>query len=184
MTTMIEFVSKAAHQFQLSEFRDHLRLATTDDDPAAQRSLDAAVEAVESWTGRLVRACIVEQSEGYYVPPFRSAYYPVVSGTTTVTRYDSETGVSDDASSFYYVLKSRGGYHLVPVVGSYLDTIKKTLTWRYTAGTTDVPANLKLAVYGVAAHWYENRELVNEARLETVPIAYRSIIEDYRNGEL
>ena len=184
MTTMIEFVSKADHPFQLAEFRDHIRLSTTDDDPAAQRSLDAAVEAVESWTGRLTRACIVDQSEGYFIPPFRAAYYPVVDATTTVTRYDSELDTSDDVSSYYYVLKSRGGYHLVPVVGSYLDTIKKTVTWRYTAGNTDVPANLKLAIFGVAAHWFENRELVNEARLDTVPIAYRSIIEDYRNGEL
>jgi hypothetical protein len=107
-----------------------------------------------------------------------------VDATTTVTRYDSELDVSDNVSSYYYVLKSRGGYHLVPVVGSYLDTIKKTVTWRYTAGNTNVPANLKLAIFGVAAHWFENRELVNEARLDTVPIAYRSIIEDYRNGEL
>lgn len=184
MTTMIEFVSKAAHNFQLAEFADHIRLETTDDHPAAQRSLDAAVEAIEDWTGRLCRLCTVDQSEGYFIPPFRSAYYPVVDASTTVTRYDSELDVSDDVTSYYYVLKSRGGYHLVPVVGSYLDTIRKTVTWRYQAGNTDVPANLKLAIFGVAAHFYENRELVNEAKLETVPIAYRSIIESYRNGEM
>ncbi len=46
------------------------------------------------------------------------------------------------------------------------------------------PAAITMAVFGIGALLYENRELANSITLEKVPVAYRTIIETYRNGDL
>ncbi len=182
---MIEFVSQDAHTFQLAEFLDHIRLSSGVDNAAAQRSLDAAVVAFENWTGLLTRECVIKQSHDNHVPPFRAMYGPVKNATTTVTKTDrtvtpaTETVVTD---SFY--ISKDAFYYLIKLPRASVSYTRCSFLWQYTAGSTSFPATVKMAVYGIAALFYENRELANECSLDKVPVAYRSIIESYRNGDM
>ena len=184
MPTMVELIAQSAHPFQLSAFKDHIRLEGTDDDPAAQRSLDAAVTQVERWTGYVTRSTTVQQTEGYYAPPFRAAYGPVSNGTTTVTRYDPEENVTDDVSDSFWVSKCTGGTWLLPIPGKEIEKFKRQFTWQYTAAPLADIGDLQMAIFGFAALMFENREMASEMELHRVPIAYRTIIENYRRGEL
>ena len=182
---MIEFISQDPHTFQLAEFLDHIRLSSGIDNAAAQRSLDAAVAAFENWTGLLTRESVILQSEDNHVPPFRAMYGPVKDATTKVTKIDRsvtpfvETSVTD---SFY--VSRDVFYYLLKIPRASVSYTRCSFRWQYTAGSTAFPATVKMAIYGIAALFYENRELANECSLEQVPVAYRSIIESYRNGDM
>lgn len=182
---MVEFTSQDAHTFQLSEFLDHIRLVPGVDDTSAQRSLDAAVSMFETWTGRLLRRTTVVQTSDDHTPPFRAMYGPVLSGTTSVSKIDRtvDPAVTTDVTSSFFVAKDTHTY-LRKLPSASVSYVRCGWSWQYDAGSTSFPMDIKLAVYGVGALFYENRELANEARLDKVPVAYRSIIESYRMGDL
>lgn len=182
---MIEFTSQDAHTFVLADFLSHIRLANGVDNTVAQSCLDSAVVLFENWTGRLLRRTTVVQSADNHVPPFRAMYGPVVSGTTSVTKTDRSVDpfVSTDVTDSFYVANDTHTY-LVKIPGSSVSYQRCSFTWQYDAGSTTFPASVKMAVHGIGALFYENRELANSMSLEQVPVAYRSIIESYRMGDL
>ncbi len=182
---MVEFTSKNPHTFQLTEFLDHIRLAQGVDDAAAQRSLDAAVEAFENWTGLLTRQCTILQTADNHVPPFRAMYGPVIDASTTVTKIDRtvDPPVSSDVTDKFYISKDTF-YYLIKLPRARMSYVRCSYRWQYNAGSTAFPATVKMAIHGIAALFYENRELANECSLDKVPVAYRSLIESYRNGDL
>ena len=173
-----------AHPFQVSEFRDHLRLEIADDDPAVSRSLDAAVRAVERWTGLMTRTVDVVQECGYALPPFR-AELGYISSLGTITEINTEDDATEDVSSDFVLLRSHGGTYAVSRPRRYLDR-RRVYRWSYTAGPLNpLPADLKLCIYGIGAVWYENREQVQQnINLTKLPIAYRSLLENFRDGML
>ena len=182
---MIEFTSKNAHPFQLTEFLDHIRLVQGVDDTAAQRSLDAAVEAFENWTGLLTRRCTLLQTADNHTPPFRASYGPFIDATTTVTKIDRtvDPAVSTNVTDKFYIAKDTF-YYLMKIPRASVSYTRCSFRWQYDAGSTSFPATVKMAIHGIGALFYENRELANECSLDKVPVAYRSIIESYRNGDM
>ncbi len=182
---MVEFTSQAAHNFVLADFLDHIRLASGQDDSAAQRSLDASVVLFENWTGRLLRVTTVVQTADHHYPPFRAMYGPVLDGTTTVTKVDRsvDPAVSTDVTDSFFVAKDTHTY-LYKLPTASVSYIRCGFAWQYNAGSTSYPAAVPMAVFGIGALLYENRELANSISLEKVPVAYRTIIETYRNGDL
>ncbi len=182
---MVEFTSQDAHNFQLSEFLDHIRLDLGVDDPGAQRSLDGAVIMFENWTGRLLRRTTVVQSSDNHTPPFRAMYGPIVNATTTVNKIDRsvDPAVTSDVTEKFFVAKDTHTY-LQKLPGARISYLRCGWTWQYDAGSATYPADIRLAVFGIGALVYENRELANGMPLDKVPVAYRSIIESYRMGDL
>ena len=182
---MVEFSSQDAHNFQLSEFLDHIRLPLGVDDTGGQRSLDSAVVMFENWTGRLLRRTTVVQSSDNHTPPFRAMYGPVVDGTTTVNKIDRSVTpvVTTDVTASFYVAKDTHVY-LQKLLRASVSYLRCGWTWQFDAGSTAYPADIRLAVFGVGALVYENRELANGMPLDKVPVAYRSIIESYRMGDM
>lgn len=182
---MVEFTSQDAHNFQLSEFLDHIRLTLGVDDTGAQRSLDAAVIMFENWTGRLLRRTTVVQSSDNHYPPFRAMYGPVLSATTTVNKIDRtvDPAVTTDVTDSFFVAKDTHTY-LQKLPTASVSYVRCGFSWEYDAGSTTYPLDIKIAVFGIGALVYENRELANGIELHKVPVAYRSIIESYRMGDL
>jgi len=174
----------AAHPFQVAELRDHLRLEITDDDPAVTRTLDAAVRAVERWTGLMTRTVDVVQECGYDSPPLR-AELGFVSALGVVTEYDPEEDTTETVTSNYVLVRGHGGTYCVlrPKHRREPNTIIK---WSYTAGPLNpLPEDLKLCIFGIGATWYENREQIQQnINLTKLPIAYRSMLENFRDGML
>jgi len=171
------------HQFQLSEFKDHIRLEITDDDPAAQRSLDAAVFAVEKWTGRLMRSGTVTQESGYYRPPFRAE---VGSPTNigTITEVDAAAETTTDVTSKFYLMTSAGWWYAAVRPDKSCE-YRKYYRWQYAVNTPDIEQDLKLCVFGLGANFYENREQVQQnINLSKLPIGYRSLLDNFRDGAM
>lgn len=184
---MIQFLSQDPHDFQLSEFKDHLRLFTDEDDPAASRALDAAVVAFENWTGILLRRTTVQQNADDFIPPFKASYRPVLENppfAMTRTDLSRDPFESEDVTSDYYLSLDLGGpvFRRRPRAKDNYRLANYTLV--YDAGSTAYSAPMKICVFGIGALFYENREMANEARLEKVPVGYRSLIETYRDGSI
>ncbi len=174
----------AAHPFQVSEFRDHLRLEITDDDPAVARSLDAAVRAVERWTGVMTRTADVVQECGYAMPPFRAEVaYPTALGM--VNQINLESDVTTDITSKMALISGHGWVYAILRPRHY---VERNSIYRWSYSVTPIapfPDDLKLCIYGIGASWYENREQIQQnINLTKLPIAYRSILESYRDGML
>lgn len=181
---MVEIISQDPHTFQLTEFLDHIRLEENIDNAAAQRSLDTAVILVERWTGVYLRRTTVVQRTDFFNPPFRAMYGPVISGTTTVTQTDLTVypNVSTDVTDKFLVLKDQFWY-LYKQPSQSEDYFGKTYAWQYDAGSTSFPFPLKLAVFTLAAHLYENREATTEVTLEDTPTSFKSLVWTYWNGD-
>lgn len=175
--------SLGANPFTLDDFKDHIRLETTADDTHAQLTLDAALSAVERWTGRLLRSATVEQRVDTQMPPFRAEVaYPASLGTITHTRTEDDE-VSTCTSDFYLARQHGWWYaRLRPRTYQKRDGF---YTWTYSVATPTISADLKICVFGIGATWYENREqVVQNMNLSKLPIAYRSILESWRDGML
>lgn len=176
------------HPFTLAAFKRHLRLETSDDDTQVQLILDAAVTAVERWTGRVMSEAIIVQEE-YDAPPFRAALGDIDQAVSlNVVHINLETGASTTVSDEFRVASLHGWQHLILKPREY-HRRDGYYRWTYTAGPykydADVPKDLELCVYGIGATWYENREQVAQnINLSKLPIAYRSILETYRDGML
>ena len=171
----------SAHPFQLSEFKDHIRLEITDDDPAAQRSLDTAVSAVERWTGRLTRSATITQECGYYRPHFR-AEIANPDSTGTLTQINPTPGATSDITSRFFLYPAIGWWYAFIRPQSSLE-VNVLVRWVYTVTTPEIHPDLKLCIFGLAASFYENRSHVEQnINLSKLPTGYRSLLENFRDG--
>ena len=176
--------SLGTHPFQISEFRDHLRLEITDDDPAVSRTLDAAVRAVERWTGIMTRSADVVQETGYALPPFR-AEVGYISSLGTISSINTIDDSATDVTSEFVMIRSHGWTYAVLRPRNYLER-NNIFRWSYSVSApSPIPDDLRICIYGIGATWYENREQIQQnINLTKLPIAYRSLLENFRDGML
>ncbi len=172
------------HPFTLADFKDHIRLETSDDDDQVQLTLDSAVRAVERWTGVMTRSADVVQECGYARPPFR-AEVGYISSLGTVTEVDLEDDSTTAVTSDFVLINSHGWPYAILRPRKYLDK-NKIYRWSYSvAAPSPMPDDLKICIFGIGATWYENREqIAQNINLSKLPIAYRSILESFRDGML
>jgi uncharacterized phiE125 gp8 family phage protein len=150
----------------LAQARDHLRLGDESDDAVLQRSLNAACQFLDGWTGALGR-CIAVQT---WAQPFarfsdeglRLCLWPVTA-IVSVT-YRDEAGATQTLAPAAYELDAAGDRALVLPAGT--GTFPATgagrsapVTVTFTAGQSpaEVPASIVELILLLTAHWYENR---------------------------
>jgi len=179
---MLVITSQSAQPFQLSEFRDHVGIGYTDDDPALQRSLDSAVlfwEKATSWFTRdttftldwFQRSTLVHAGGGAVA--LSSVAHLQVDGATT----------TDESSSWYLTRSS--GEHAVALrsTGRYYGTGRYTGTFTVSASAVD--DTVRAAVYGIGNHLFMNRDVqITGTTLTTIPYAVRAIVGLYQRGSL
>jgi uncharacterized phiE125 gp8 family phage protein len=172
-------------------FAEHLRLGTgfADDgslDAALELYLRAAMAAVEARIGRALLArpfaCSVtrwreDASQGLPIGPVRS-----VEGVVLFGAEGEETEVDPDAWS---VVRDSQRPRLVGRFGRSLPKIPRSghAEIRFTAGFgeiwEEVPADLRQAVFLLAAHYYENRSETGGAA-GAMPFGVLVLLEAYR----
>ena len=175
---MLEIVTQTAHAYQLSEFRDHCRIPWTDDDPAIQRSLDAAVLSWERMTNHYVRAttidCTLKPGD---IIPFGPA--PTL---TSVTQVDLDTDAETTVTADWAIRRGWGAS--VMSLRSDGDWIPAEYEYRFrlaTAGSSD--AMIKAAVFGIGEHFFKNRGLVETGTIVVdIPYTVRAIVSNYQKG--
>jgi uncharacterized phiE125 gp8 family phage protein len=176
-------------------FAEHLRLGTGfadagTEDPLLELYLRAAMAAIEARIGRalLVRefSWTVTQwredsSQGLPVAPIRS-----VDAITLISAEDIETPVEASAWS---VIRDADRPRLVGRFGRSLPAIPRgghaEIRLQAGYGTTweEVPADLRQAVFLLAAHYFENRAEPTQSA-GTMPFGVLVLIEAYRTMRL
>ena len=171
-------------------FAEHLRLSTGFADDGAQDAvlelyLRAAMAAIEARLGRVLLArgfswtvtrWREDSSQGLPVGPVRS-----IESVTLVDAEGTETAVDPES---YSVLRDSQRPRLVGRFGRYLPKIPRSghaeirFTAGYGEGWEEVPADLRQAVFLLAAHYYENR--AEGASGGSMPFGVLILIEGYR----
>jgi uncharacterized phiE125 gp8 family phage protein len=191
---LTEVSAPPAAALPVRAFAEHLHLGTgfADDgseDAVLELYLRAAMAAIEARLGRVLLArdfsCTVtrwreDASQGLPIGPVRS-----VESVTLVAADGSESVVDPEA---YSVLRDSQRPRLLGRFGRNLPRIPRSghAEIRFTAGYGQiwdtVPADLRQAVFLLAAHYYENR--AEGAGGGSLPFGVLMLIEAYRATRL
>ncbi len=178
---MLQITSQSAHGFQLSEFRDHVGIGYTDDDPALQRSLDTAVTYWEHATHHYTR-------DTTFTLDWYSTVQlvPASGGTLTmssVTSLAPDGTTSATVTSSWFLNRSLG-QHFVQLTdtGTFKQNYRYTGTFSLTADS--IVPDVKAAIYGLGHHLFTYRSVAEEVAVHTVPFSVRAIIGLYQKGSL
>lgn len=157
--------------------KQHLRVEHDDEDSLITAYLNAAIDWVESHTGKLLTRREVTQTEPGFVSYFR-LYYGPAPATVSVAYADSDNlaATVDDA----LLADTR----LYPPVGDAWPSAARNtpVTLTYTAGFETAPDALNAAVLLLVGHYYKNREAVtlSTTNPEELPLAVEALCRPYR----
>lgn len=190
----------------VDELRAHLR-DVSDPDATLTRLIKAATEYVEGATGIALISQVREltldswpmtgdglgwwdgEREGAIssgAPRFVEFSRSPLISITSVTTFDEASSPSVwDASNYFADTGSRPGRLALNAGGVWPVATRSAagIKIRYVAGHADpesAPNDLALAVLQIAAHWYQNRELVDYEGPNKVPMQAGRIIEKKR----
>ena len=176
---MLQITSQSAHGFQLSEFRDHVGIGYTDDDPALQRSLDTAVTYWEHATHHYTRNTTFTLD--WYTTV---QVVPASGGTLTmssVTDLAPDGTTSATVTSSWFLNRSLG-QHFVQLtdIGTFKQNYRYTGTFSVAAAPVD--STVKAAIYGLGNHFFTYRSAGEEVSVYNVPFTVRAIIQMHSRG--
>ena len=179
---MLVVTSQSAHPFQLSEFRDHVGVGYTDDDPALQRSLDAAVILWEKSTRWFTRTTAFTLD--WYTP---AATVHAGGGTlamSAVSRLDPDGSTTETVTSDWFLTRGLGEDCVnLTSSGTFKNGHRYTGTFSITVSS--VEDTVRAAVYGLGTHMFMNRDVqITGTIATTIPYAVRAIIGLYQRGSL
>lgn len=169
----------------LSDIKQQTNVDYGADDALLETHLAAAVAQLEDDTHRIIeqREFVEEFASFTQVNHFGELSTPLVS-VASVECYDAVEGdLQTLATSVYRVVTGKYGHIELkydqewPDILCRNDAIKITYTAGFTKDT--IPANLRLALMVLTAHFYENRELLAPVQLYEVSMSYRTLISSW-----
>ncbi len=174
---MLEIVSQSDHAYQLSEFRDHCRIPWTDDDPAIQRSLDAAVLSWERMTNHYIRATTIDCN----LRPGEMIPFGPDPTLVSVTQTDLDTDAETTVTSQWAVRRQWGSAVMTLRSDGDWFPAEYAYTFRLsTTGSTD--AMIKAAIFGIGEHFFQHRGVVDPGTVTQIPYTVRAILSNYQKG--
>ena len=170
----------------LEDVKAHIVLEHAADDVLLQGYIDAAVTAVESKTGRIVK----QRAETRYFDQF-NASIEVVNPLVSVEaiRYVDPDGVEQTVPPTVYTVVT-GLYGSIELAyGQQWPATrqqKQAVAIDFTAGwlEPELPKDVRLALLVLIATFYENRESLAAVQLYEVPMSYRFLIERIEKPQL
>lgn len=146
----------------LDEVKAHCRIDSNEEDLFLIDLISAATAYLDGYSGILGRALLPQtwrQDFTYFEDRLRLSVDPV-SSVTSLTYRDESDVTQTLASSAYALLKDDIGSYVAltpgsdwPVVGERENNIQVT----YVAGSSDVPASIRLAALFMIASWFSDR---------------------------
>lgn len=173
----MQTISQTAHTLQLAEFRDHCRIPWTDDDPALQRSLDAAVLLWETTTNWYIRNTVIR------FDAFANMCLPGGPDIELVEVYTVEDGSDvDDVTASWFIRKQYGAFKLV-AMRSGANTYSPNMTYRADVRYLgSLPASVKFGIYDWAHVLFRDRTGVEHTAASKMPLSLQSIITIHQRG--
>lgn len=170
----------------LDEVKAYLRIDGNDDDSVLLALIDAATEWVEEQTRQTLQLSESTQTiDGFptngviVLPamPLRSVNY---------VWYFNETGDQQlvPSNSYTVDITTKPGRIVLKPSRTWPTTDGSAASvWiEYTAGystAASVPATLRQAIKFMVGHWFEHREAATDRRIDKVPLAVESILQQH-----
>ncbi len=187
-TDPIEVVTPAASlPVTLAELKSHLQLNRDDDDADLTLFLQSAIDTFEFETGRPPIATVYRQYTRF--PDYTHA--PIVLARGKVSAIAS-VKYTDPAGSEVTLAGTRPdlagpigrvfgpfstGWPLVDLTAIHPVRVEFTAGW---ANAAAVPADVKVAIRMLAAHWYASRDAYGAELKTETPDGFRRVCDKYR----
>lgn len=172
----------------LVEAKRHIRLEADDDDVLTYDLIDAATSHMDA-RGDLGRAMITQTWAQWFTasPGSPRLLIGPFQAVTAIDYYDSD-GVLQSADIANFETRLDGDFVTIqpkrgqswPAADVRGDAIRVTYTAGYGDSPSDVPRGVRHALLMFAAHLYENRESVSEAKQAKHPMGYDELIGNHR----
>lgn len=182
------YVEPVIEPVTLAEVKNFLRITDTDDDVLLTQQIAAARRHAEKETRRQ----LIEATFKLWLDEFPETIYlprpPLISVTSPIA-YTDVTGAAATFTN-YQVTQGREPAIIEPAYGySWPSTLAQreavVITYKAGYGTTaaSVPAGIRMAIMGLVAHMYENREpVVTGVVATTVPLSVLTYLHSFSAG--
>lgn len=177
----VRTIAPATKAITLEMARNHCRVDYPDDDVLLDGLIDAAIAYMDGYGG-ILGGALINQTWRQDYPSFngmplrrlRLPFFNAVSPITSVQYYDGNDAQQTVLTSVYdlngdylgpYVELKHG--QSWPAIGNRTIPVSVTFVAGYGTTPASIPANIRLAMLMLIAHWYENRETVNVGNLTT-----------------
>ncbi|MEQ1901865.1 MAG: head-tail connector protein [Devosia sp.] len=172
----------------VDEVKAHLRLDDTDQDSLLAILIAAATAHLDGWSGILGR-CLIEQTWRQNFDEFAQCLrLPLLALAISSVKVQASDGTIATVAASNYTLQQDEVGSFVRFKDDYdypSDLYQtKAIAVEFTAGygaAAAVPANAKMAMLLLVAHWFENREAVNIGNItSTLPFAVDALLAPLR----
>jgi uncharacterized phiE125 gp8 family phage protein len=170
--------------------KDHLRVTETADDELISFYLSAAIQVVESKTGRalLQRSYLLTMDEfpdsdeiELPVSPLSSVtHLKYINTDETLTTW-ADTNYTTDTNSLLGRLVKKSGIIWPSLALGIPNSVQVTFVSGFGVASTSVPPALRAAVMYIAAQLYENRTPVETGvSVASVPKTFEMVLDTYK----
>lgn len=166
----------------LDEVKTHLHLNHDDEDDALTRYIRTATQMFEAWTGRSV----LERTYRQHVHYLNSTVYLMkapVREVVAVKYWDTDNQLQTAEDYHEDIISTPGSvwFDSYPVTSS---TKRPKAFVEFVAGWDDdkVPEDVRTAIKLLAGHYYEHREAFSENDLNTLPMGFKAVCDQYKTG--
>jgi len=176
----------ASEPVTLAEVKSQRNIIDVYSDSELTRLISATRQYVEGYTGR----ALITQTVDLFLDEFEQKIEiprPKLQSITTV-KYTDTAGTQQtlDASEYTVVTNSTVGYVMPSYNNDWPDirVVPEAVEIRFIAGygdaSTDVPEDLRQAIFILLGMWHENTEDAQPFTLNQIPIGTRAILDAYR----
>ena len=186
MSSVVVVTAPAVEPITLAQAKAHLRVDDTSSDDLITALIVAARQYAEKYTNR---AFITQTLRAYFdkFTPVIRLPRPVLQSVTSVKYIDTNGTEQTVSSSLYKVDVASEPSRVVPVFGEVWPSARYEINAvyvEYDAGYgdagTDVPQDIKQAMYLHIGHMFENREETTPVAITELPMAYSALLSTYR----
>jgi uncharacterized phiE125 gp8 family phage protein len=161
----------------VDEVKAHLRIVSDDEDDYLTSLIQAATAMIDGphGIGVVMMPQTYEMSLSKLWAGFTIPLYPV--RTVELIQWEDTNGNVQSSTDFRYNKRTNPCYVYHDIRANAREG---SVVVTFTAGFTNLPADLRHAVLMIVGHFYANAEATSEKKLETVPMAVETILARYR----
>jgi uncharacterized phiE125 gp8 family phage protein len=186
MFNAVIFIEPASEPITVAQLKQHSRVTSAAEDTLCAQMIAAARRWCESYTKRV----FINQTWDLFLDYFPCALIELPMGklqAITHVKYKDDQGVLQTLDTSKYQYSTAGivgrlapAYEQVwPATRPVLDAVQIRAVFGYGADADAVPANIKQAIYLLAAHFYQNREALivgSGVDAKEVPLGVKSLL--------
>ena len=175
-----------AELISLAEARQYLRVDyTTDDAYITDLIKIVRVQVLKDTNQVVVDQTITEYFTNWPAGSTLTLRYPgTITGTPVLKYFDnSNTEQTLTYDTDYRVVNYMGLCKLELITKPSLYNRAEAISFNYviTPDNSDAIAPLKIAMYMLIQHYYDNRSAVSFLKADEMPLGYKSIVANYKN---